>query len=582
MSESAAAAPAPSSSSSWANRLEAKLASLTETSSKESIQTLAKWMGFNRKHATAFAQVLQARLLLHQHQDSGIIIMTEKLQVTYINVIHEVMLLEQHNTAKWDKLSELRCALGQDVVLHLAKQHNAWSEMAKEKLLATTTTSGAASGAGGGGGFLKIWDTSNVFGGPSLIGQIRKELLASPSSSSSTPPPSKTAAAEKAPTPPSSTTAESKPSPLAAAVAEVKEEVEEEAPVLEAAATDESSGKKAEMAAAAVAVAETLPVEDDDTSIDEAAVPSRPVVVKNEKENKTNSGGALKMPPEDAQGEDISLKNQVHTKPPPPEAALLKEGGEHVDDSSFSKPTAVAATEVHTASSSSPSASSSPPHDETTTTTAPLFDFPTTTGGVAATEEKAVNPKEFLEPCRAIATLQIARDLRSDGAVQLSSLLSGLPTDVRKACAASAEHDGDNDESFEISEEQAREFSIQVHGDGIVDLDLEEELRNVRTFREIVQRQGEARQKLYTLLTKSNCNFGADEAAAAMYQADKARRVELRKRKRILADAMELEGLDVPEEKSKTTQVQEKLVPLPWYTPPPDDNDNDNVVAESS
>jgi hypothetical protein len=45
-------------SSNWGPKLEKKLNALADSASKESIQTLANWIGFNRKHAAVIAQVL--------------------------------------------------------------------------------------------------------------------------------------------------------------------------------------------------------------------------------------------------------------------------------------------------------------------------------------------------------------------------------------------------------------------------------------------------------------------------------------------------------------------------------------------
>jgi hypothetical protein len=69
------------------------------------------------------------------------------------------------------------------------------------------------------------------------------------------------------------------------------------------------------------------------------------------------------------------------------------------------------------------------------------------------------------------------------------------------------------------------------------------------------------------LLIQSRCDFGANDAAAAFYQGDRAKE-ELKKRKQILMDAMELEGLDVDEEdkgQASEAVVEEELPPFTWY-----------------
>jgi hypothetical protein len=175
-----------------------------------------------------------------------------------------------------------------------------------------------------------------------------------------------------------------------------------------------------------------------------------------------------------------------------------------------------------------------------------------------------VDSGQFQEPCRAIATLQIARDLRNDGAVQLSSLLSAMPEDVRAACAASAE----NENKYELEDATARDFSVRIDS-SLLDMDLDEQLQNVQTFRNIVDRQRQAREQLIRLLIQSRCKFGADEAASAFHGADRAK-AELLRRKHVLTDAMELEGLDVVAEDtaaaSELNDPEEDLAPLSWYT----------------
>lgn len=173
-----------------------------------------------------------------------------------------------------------------------------------------------------------------------------------------------------------------------------------------------------------------------------------------------------------------------------------------------------------------------------------------------------VESQQFQEPCRAIATLQIARDLRNDGAVQLSSLLSGMPKDIRAACADAAE----NDNKYELEEARARDFSLRINS-SLLDMDMDEQLQNVQTFRNIVDRQRQAREQVIRLLIQSRCKFGAEEAAEAFYVADRAKE-ELLKRKHILSDAMELEGLDVGVDESGTAADkadEEELAPFSWY-----------------
>lgn len=183
-----------------------------------------------------------------------------------------------------------------------------------------------------------------------------------------------------------------------------------------------------------------------------------------------------------------------------------------------------------------------------------------------------VESKDFLAPCKAIATLQIARDLRNDTAVQLSSLLKTLPDEIKELCEEADKQVKETGKSFQVEDNKARELSLKT-SERLLDMDLEEQLQNVRTFMEIVEKQREARQRLIHLLIRSRCRFGANEAAEAFYNIDDIMS-ELQKRKDTLLDAMALEGLDfeeTKEESDKSKAKEEALAPLTWYTNGKDD-----------
>jgi hypothetical protein len=173
-----------------------------------------------------------------------------------------------------------------------------------------------------------------------------------------------------------------------------------------------------------------------------------------------------------------------------------------------------------------------------------------------------VDSREFLDPCKAIATLQIARDLRNDSAVQLSSLLSNLPEDVKEVCKEAKEK-ADAQETFELPEAQVRDFSIRIP-EQLLDMDLEEQLQNIRTLKDIVKRQREARQQLIFLLIKSRCKFGAEETAQTFVDLEETSK-KLKERKNILTDAMALEGLDFEADTSDKGSELVDLAPLEWF-----------------
>lgn len=174
-----------------------------------------------------------------------------------------------------------------------------------------------------------------------------------------------------------------------------------------------------------------------------------------------------------------------------------------------------------------------------------------------------VDPREFLAPCKAIATLQIARDMRNDSAVQLSSLLKGLPDDLKKMSDEADEHVKETGKSYQVPEKKARELSLKT-SEKLLDMDLEEQIQNVRTFLEIVQKQREAREQLINLLVRSRCQFGANEAAKEFYRLDETI-AKLQKVKETLQDGMALEGLDFEDNNPEKPKKETKLEPLIWF-----------------
>ena len=202
--------------------------------------------------------------------------------------------------------------------------------------------------------------------------------------------------------------------------------------------------------------------------------------------------------------------------------------------------------------------------------------------------------RELLEPCRSLTTTQIARDLRNEATVQLSGLLSEIPGEVLEACgravklaseekAESGETKvGDDDGGGEGNGEKAGGkdtakgspmidlSSLPAVPDDVLDLNLDESLTAVREYREIIVKQREARRALVYLLVKSRCEFGSDEAANAFYGA--AGTIEkLRRRRVMLQDAMELEGLDMVEGEDVDEVAKDdegEVAPLEWHPPP--------------
>ena len=437
-------------SSTWASKLQGKLAALNQQSSAESIQALAKWIGFNRKHASTFAGVFAEQLEKETNNST--------IQILTINVLDRVLVLEYAGTAsvggieaasgdavKWERYADLRKTLVEDGLLPILSKK-------------------------GGGGLLpqtldrledciKTWDDANSLNGPLLLNRLKRQVKEARSGNDGETDTNEESREEPAPDTKKSSVSQG----------ESGSDAKTGAPEINANRAESNGDKKA--------------VEDDSSSL----VDSSPVT----------------------------------PTPSTPQPLAVYDFSRHDKDIPAKIPTA---------------------------------------------------PSEFLEPCRQIATLQITRDISNDGAVHLSSLLSGLPEDVRRVCAEAVEQelaDDGQQKPVELTPEQARDFSIRVNST-LLDMDLKDQLQNVQAFREIVVRQRQYRKELLRLLIQSRCKFGADEAAQAFLEADRAK-AELAKRKQILVDLMELEGLDIAEQQEHAGDnkqaIEVTLPPLTWYKP---------------
>jgi len=176
-----------------------------------------------------------------------------------------------------------------------------------------------------------------------------------------------------------------------------------------------------------------------------------------------------------------------------------------------------------------------------------------------------VESRDFLDPCKAITTLQIARDIRTNTAVEISTALENLPADVQTAC-----QELDNGTLQELDTSTTNEFSIRIPS-SLIDLDIDEEISSLNMFQDIVQRQQKAREKLIYLLLRSRCKFGSREAAQEFYEIENLAN-KLKKRKELLSDALELEGLDPNEigsdaDANKKRDSDQVLPSLTWYKP---------------
>ena len=202
-----------------------------------------------------------------------------------------------------------------------------------------------------------------------------------------------------------------------------------------------------------------------------------------------------------------------------------------------------------------------------------------------------MEPKEFLDPCKAVATLQIARDIRHDTPVLLHGLLSNLPKDIQdyvSALSQQQQQSTNSDQSTlplvppveELEESTIQDYSRRIPTE-LLEMDWAEQIQTIQTFQDIIRRQRQARQKLIYLLIKSRCQLGSREAAQLFHQLDKTTMKGLKMKKQLLIDALELEGMDsvVLEDKAQEKLLDEALLdlsPLTWYDP------NDDQDANSS
>jgi hypothetical protein len=422
--------------SKWGEKLQGKLSALTEASSKESVQTLAMWIWFNRKHKDAFIATMREVLDLGDSSRNSIL----------LSVLHEVFLLNLKQADKWETAVDLRLSLGESVVLPFAG-----SAFATSKIQAS----------------LALWDTHNVFSGPTLIRQIRDKLQAAST-------PSKTV----------------------------------NPPQLDSNSADAAGVDQPEPQSEATALARP------------ASEPTTEPVTATAPEGAT---------PENQQ---LPLKVAIPESDSMPESATKK-------------------PRISRSGSIPPGT----PRDAVV-----AYNFEAT--GI---EAAPIDAKDLVDPCRNIATLQIARDLQSEAAVNLSGLLQNLPQAVRAFIAESAEQDDAAATALELPESKAREYCALV-SDTLLDLDLTEQLSNVQAYRDLVTRQQAARQQLLNALIASRCEFRADEVAAAYYAVDDS---ALKHRAQLLVDAMDLEGLEVQPVTMVAAQSSDELPPLSWYNPEP-------------
>jgi hypothetical protein len=505
-----------SSNNKWGVKFMTNFSALTTTSSKESIQTFVQWIYFNRKHKANFISAFQAQVGTTSTAHSAI---NDSIYSILLTVLHEVFILHHGGTApeKWDLASELRISLGESLLLEYA-------------LLFPDVTKLET--------YVQQWETCNAFGDPTIIRQLRTKLLSSRTASSTitsnptiaTKPVSTVAVQVVAGGDVANFSADSVEAPND--TAEIKVESEN---------NDTNERRKVQ-----VPIPETL--KDPDVVMDEAITTNATTAVKTASvSNREEEEDVLLMEEAPAAAtRRIRTKAKQSNDDDDDDVVIVEK--EKDDFDVLMNPNESRTTAAMISAKTSPSSSSS-------ATT--KFDFEAS--GIPATKVQA---QEFLEPCRLIATLQIARDLRNDSAVQISSLLQSLPESVRAMIADAAE--SDDSASYVVPDETAREFCTIIN-DQLLDMNMDDQLENVTTFMDLIDRQRKARQTIYELLVGSRCQFGAQDVAETYYSINDT---ILKQRAQILADAMDLEGLEVQPINpaiSAMVELEKELVPFKWY-----------------
>jgi hypothetical protein len=184
-----------------------------------------------------------------------------------------------------------------------------------------------------------------------------------------------------------------------------------------------------------------------------------------------------------------------------------------------------------------------------------------------------VEPSQFLDACRKIASIQITRDLGSDAAMNLSSVLSSIPLEVEEACNTILTQQLNGQDKITPITDLLSMESLSSLPDEVLDLDINYVRRSLQTYKEAIRQQRTARVQLLQKLLQSRCSFGSMDAARAFCGGEDSNvsmdtiLEQLKKRKETLVDAMALEGLDVEEddEEKKLAREEVDLIPMAWF-----------------
>ena len=143
---------------------EKHLAQLAEGASRESIQTLSKYMAFNRKkHGATLCEALSNAIRTKAT--------TPGRKMLYLNVVHEILISESplqagyQNDKKWDRLADLRSQLGENVVVDAIASVRDCPGTSEADLAKIRN-------------WIEQWEEIEAFGGPTIVLGARRALTA--------------------------------------------------------------------------------------------------------------------------------------------------------------------------------------------------------------------------------------------------------------------------------------------------------------------------------------------------------------------------------------------------------------------
>ena len=496
------------------NKVVNRLRSLAVNASLESIQTVAKWITFNRKeaslHCSAILNEIKSCSGIHPTTDSSsnTFININKQQqnereALYLSVIDEILITDLHSTtSKWKRNEELRNLIGKLVLQPLLRDHiiPIQGDDGHYELITK---------------LLQKWDTSNSFSDPTIIPELRN---------------------------------------LVEIANTVDTTTINETPVL-----NEKNNNDHDM-------------------VDNNLINKDADKTNTQKQNDVTSYSNIDTTSSDQINKQSNLETMQND--------VTKETvAEHNNESMSIETKEIKITETNPSSKTSPKESTTTKDTDTETKKNENTDNSNETNFDKSTEIQLpptnlpilkVEAQHFLEPCKSIATMQIAREIRNDTASRLWNILKTIPNEVEDYIKSiqNEKDDVNNNNNSNIDNTQKLDLSkldeLPTMSDEILDLDITDALHEVKQFRDVVVRQRQARKKCIDLLIQSQCQFGAMEAAQAFEDFGVKLR-QVKKQKLTLSDAMALEGWDFVEDGGDEagdedgTGDGEVLESFPWF-----------------